>query len=188
MRWAVVVFLVLAARSANAQPLSIGVQAAPQLPPDVIRQMCDEAEAIWRRADVALRWRADAPPPAVRVVFDDPPPARPGRALAIGWIAFAGDAPESIIHLSYANAIQLLEDSSAVVGPLKPWDRDTLVARALGRALAHELGHYLLGSKAHTAAGLMRAQPRASEMFERSRAAFAIDEAPRDAQRHTRRR
>jgi hypothetical protein len=34
---------------------------------------------------------------------------------------------------------------------------DTLVARALGRALAHEIGHYLLGTGEHSPHGLMRA-------------------------------
>jgi hypothetical protein len=34
---------------------------------------------------------------------------------------------------------------------------DILLARALGRALAHEIGHYLLGTADHTPHGLMRA-------------------------------
>ena len=34
---------------------------------------------------------------------------------------------------------------------------DALVGRALGRALAHELGHYVLQTKAHSTRGLMRA-------------------------------
>jgi hypothetical protein len=167
---AAIVFLVLAAGAANAQaPLGLSVQAAPR---DVIREMCDEADAIWRRAHVTLQCRSDAASSAVRVIFDVPPAAQPGRPIRIGWILFAGDVPEPTIHLSYENALQLLDDSGTVVGPLKAWERDTLVARALGRALAHELGHYLLGSKAHTAGGLMRAQRQASEMFERSRAGW----------------
>src|SRR5262249_27666851 len=32
-----------------------------------------------------------------------------------------------------------------------------VLARALGRALAHEIGHYLLGTSAHSERGLMRA-------------------------------
>ncbi len=35
---------------------------------------------------------------------------------------------------------------------------DLFLTRALGRALAHEIGHYLLGTSRHTARGLMRAR------------------------------
>jgi hypothetical protein len=36
--------------------------------------------------------------------------------------------------------------------------RDPFVGRAMGRALAHEIGHYLLQSSDHSTTGLMRAQ------------------------------
>ena len=40
-----------------------------------------------------------------------------------------------------------------------------LLARAMGRALAHEMGHYLLASKEHTKNGLMQAHRTATEFF-----------------------
>ena len=43
--------------------------------------------------------------------------------------------------------------------------REILVGRALGRALAHELGHYFLKSKIHTASGLMRSAWASNEFF-----------------------
>jgi hypothetical protein len=54
-------------------------------------------------------------------------------------------------------------------------ERDTKLGRAMGRALAHELGHYLLASKTHTPHGLMQASHTASAFFETDRRAFAID-------------
>jgi hypothetical protein len=45
----------------------------------------------------------------------------------------------------------------------------------MGRALAHEIGHYLLASKAHTDKGLMATRRSAYELFSAERARFAID-------------
>jgi hypothetical protein len=56
-----------------------------------------------------------------------------------------------------------------------------LLGRAMGRALAHEIGHYLLASKLHTARGLMQASHTASEFFGADRRSFAIDAAQRQA-------
>lgn len=59
--------------------------------------------------------------------------------------------------MSYANARQFLEVSALVVGPTAQMpgrQREILLSRAMGRALAHEMGHYLLASKVHTMSGL----------------------------------
>ena len=59
--------------------------------------------------------------------------------------------------------------------------RETLLGRAMGRALAHELGHYLSASKVHAQAGLMRALLPAFELFSSERSRLAL--APADRQR-----
>jgi hypothetical protein len=51
----------------------------------------------------------------------------------------------------------------------------------MGRALAHELGHSLLASKAHSAQGLMKARLTASELFSLPRDRFGIDAQQRAA-------
>ena len=53
------------------------------------------------------------------------------------------------------------------------WD-EAYIARALGRAFAHEMGHYILRSKVHTPRGLMRAAWTASQAFAISRDGFAL--------------
>ena len=55
------------------------------------------------------------------------------------------------------------------------------LARAMGRALAHELGHYLLASKAHTQRGLMKPVMTAVELFMPDASVFRIDPAQRRA-------
>jgi len=185
MRVAMFGAALFAATLAHAQvPLSIGVSAGAPLSASAMRAMCEETDAIWRAAGVAIVWRASGAAPDLRVVFDDRAPTpRDGRSVALGWLTFDADVPAPVLHLSYVNALRLLEESSGVAGPLdamKPWQRETLVARALGRALAHELGHYLLGSKQHAPTGLMRGDRSAAEMFEPARSPFAIDRPTRD--------
>ena len=55
--------------------------------------------------------------------------------------------------------------------------RDLLLSRAMGRALAHEMGHYLFASKTHAAHGLMRAVHTAPELFGTGRNHFGITSA-----------
>ena len=51
----------------------------------------------------------------------------------------------------------------------------------MGRALAHELGHYLLASKVHTRGGLMKAVLTALELFTPDASGFRIEPAQRGA-------
>ena len=94
---------------------------------------------------------------------------RDGGHLPLGWIRFDDvAAPEQEIYLSHANAVGLMEQARGVVGiagQMPIAQRETLLARAMGRALAHELGHYLLASKVHTQSGLMKAVLTAVELF-----------------------
>ena len=109
---------------------------------------------------------------------------REGR-IPLGWIVFNdGTVPEQEIYLSHANALAMMEDARGVVGivgQMPQMQRETLLARAMGRALAHELGHYLLASKAHTERGLMKPVMTAVELFMPDSRGFRIDPAQRRA-------
>lgn len=48
--------------------------------------------------------------------------------------------------------------------------------RVLGRAVAHEIGHFLLQSNTHAANGLMRARIDAQEFADPSRISFRLDQ------------
>jgi hypothetical protein len=52
---------------------------------------------------------------------------------------------------------------------------DLITARALGRVLAHEIGHYLLASPAHARKGLMRAAFDGRRLAEWDRGGFALE-------------
>jgi hypothetical protein len=58
--------------------------------------------------------------------------------------------------------------------------RDEVVARALGRALAHEIGHYLLRSPHHASSGLMQARHKGSALGSPNNRAFVLTRTDRD--------
>ena len=97
---------------------------------------------------------------------------------------FDETTPAQEIHLSRVNGLQMMSEARGVIGIVEQMtlmQRDVLLARAMGRALAHELGHYLLASKAHTARGLMKAVLGAVELFSTESGAFRLDPAQRQA-------
>ena len=111
--------------------------------------MLTEAAAIWRAAGITILWRQspgdprDFPATEITVSLHDGHSESPDGNATLGWITFAGPAaPEPMIHLSRGNALELMTRTSSVHDVPKAW-QDYLLARALGRALAHELGHYL---------------------------------------------
>jgi hypothetical protein len=161
-------------------PVGVSVVVARGVPPSLVSHILEEADAIWRPA-LRFAWQQDARlPAAVRVVIENAISASGEAETPLGWVVFEGSIPQPEIHVSFANAYALLRDSREIVGSMQlmpPLQRDTLLGYAMGRALAHELGHYLLASKAHTPHGLMQARRTAAELFARDRSHFQIDEA-----------
>jgi hypothetical protein len=51
------------------------------------------------------------------------------------------------------------------------------LVRAMARAIAHELGHYLLASREHAARGLMRGQLTADDIMQPRRSSDRLDRA-----------
>jgi hypothetical protein len=188
------------AASSLIPPMIVHVSVTPDVPPTLIAGILAEADAIWRTHGVTLVWRraVRAVTPYARV--DEAVPYVPntlrlligakrgaghdGR-LPLGWIVFdAVAAPEQQIYLSYANALQLMVQARGVVGLVDQMpiaQRETLLARAMGRALAHEVGHYLLASQEHTPRGLMKAVLTAVELFSLDSGGFSIEPAQRRA-------
>jgi hypothetical protein len=180
-------------------PLVVSVYAAPGISPALVDRTLAEADAIWRAAGVTIDWqvrqheplpdrarRARDPyvPAALRVIIDEAPGARQDGGMPIGWVAFAGGDPEAELHVSHRNAVALLEAARQVSvsrNDMPPLEVEVLLGRAMGRALAHELGHYLFASKSHTGRGLMQAVRSAAEMFAPSRVRYEISRDERRA-------
>jgi hypothetical protein len=73
----------------------------------------------------------------------------------MGSILFDHGVPLPVIHLSVENVEALMGTVSLTAAA--PPIHDAQVARALGRTLAHEIGHYVLSRQTHERQGLMRA-------------------------------
>lgn len=178
----------LALAAATALPtISISVHASsPRLSQWMLTFALGEAKDIWLDAGVRISWRIEkegAATDGLRVVIDDDPGTALSEGLALGWVIFEGDVPRPEIHLSYVNAAVGLE-RSCQVGMLARWTPlriDEVVALALGRALAHEIGHYLLGPTAHTPNGLMRAEWSPNDLYGEHRPYFRLTAVQRAA-------
>ena len=173
--------------AALAVALTINVSASPDIPSALVARALDETDAIWRNSGFVFAWRQAPSDPAaatLRVVIGHNVRPVAEGGLALGWIRFAETTPEQDIYISYANVEQLLAESPGVVGPadrMTRFERELLLARAMGRALAHEMGHYLLSSKLHTATGLMKAHRTATDFFGNDNRGFKLDTAQRSA-------
>jgi hypothetical protein len=132
-----------------------------------------EATRVWASEGVRFCWTDEgACPPSmpllyVRVVRDVPvaPDASPARTL--GWMGFSErGGPGPLILLSQRWVADLLgraERGARALADLPGMVR-RLLPRALGRALSHELGHYLLGRREHSMSGVMRATFRPEDL------------------------
>jgi hypothetical protein len=149
-------------------PFCVDVVAPRDVTDSLVTRICAEAERIWAPTGVRLEcrrgvWRDEAERPALVVTIDDREAPADG-ADAIGWLTFTSDGPSSLIHLLRSAAEHLLRNTPGL-NDATIASHETLIGRALGRTLAHELGHYFFQSKLHTPHGLMRAAWNAQEIF-----------------------
>jgi hypothetical protein len=180
--------------SPDLPTLTISVHTPPKVSPVVVDKTLEEASAIWRPTGVTFKWQkasteavaAEARPTRPRVVVHE----KAGRVrddnAAMGWVTFVDDEPDGDIHLAHDNAERyiLAFEGGGGARPVLPAERFLLLGRTLGRALAHELGHYLLKSKAHTTNGLMKARRTVKEFVDPDRRGFDVDRLQRDAVLH----
>lgn len=182
-----------AQRPADLPSVTIGVHSAPAISPVIIDRTLEEASAIWRPTGVTFKWQkatpvqAEANPPRPtrpRVLIDDKRGTPRGAASPMGWVNFVDDEPDGDIHISHANAERFILTVGGIDGSARrmtPAERFLLVGRTLGRALAHEIGHYLLKSREHTTNGLMKGRRTVQEFIDNERRGFEIDTTQRAA-------
>ena len=77
---------------------------------------------------------------------------------------------------SITGARRIVEESQLELREL-PVLRDRVLGIVLGRAVAHEIGHYLLRTNTHASHGLMRANIDAREFSDLRSSAFRLDKA-----------
>lgn len=167
----------------TAPTLTIAVHAAPDVEPALVDRTLEEATAIWGPVGVTFdrRTSPDNPHSAqLTVSFDDEVLDAAERHGALGWIPFTPAGPLPVIHLSRTRAEVLCSQWPNIANRTIAGHR-LLIGRALGRALSHEIGHYLFQSRLHTRHGLMRANWPSDELFSFDRGGFELTREQRDA-------
>jgi hypothetical protein len=187
--------LLLAAAVASAGLTHVHVALAfatqPNLSPAVAAAAVREADHIWSRYRVVVDRTlpcGSAPDEAIVLTVRtgrSPIPHPLGTPAALGAITFADDGtPYSIVTVFFDLLLRSLGLARIGDAGEDRWPaelRQRIVGRALGRVIAHEIGHYLLASRTHSSYGLMRAVQSYRELFGEADAGFVLSRA--DAQR-----
>jgi hypothetical protein len=184
---------VLLAAAAVAAPSSTDMsrprlQLRIEVEPDVtldatdLRVIASEVRAIWAPVlDVAVTTGSAS---ARLVAVDSIPLVITNRTLdsrentGLGWISFVDGEPQPSITVSMAAAVRLMEGGrwrGVQFGELPRRASSMFLQRALGRAAAHEVGHYLLRTKNHSRRGLMRAVFTIDEIMDTRRSLDRLD-------------
>src|SRR5262245_18135846 len=138
----------------------------------MLATMIEEAAAIWEPYSVIVSPFFEMVRPDDRegrwitLILRDEPANRidgkaPRRHRARASLVFTDDTPGDAMYVSLEMARRMIHDAGLGKGSAAVEER--LAARLLGRATAHELGHFLLGSKDHARHGLMRSTFRAQD-------------------------
>jgi len=168
--------------------IPVDITALGSEPPREVRALIREANALWQPTGVRLTWMQSAlsralPQPALRleVVCDDSEETEAARdgLLRLGSTTFrdgTGVADRRVV-LSVKSVQRLVDTagwSGRRVSDWPPAIREELMGRALGRVVAHEIGHVLFAWRRHTPHGLMRAQFGAVQLLDLDRRPFAV--------------
>jgi hypothetical protein len=144
------------------------------LSPLQLEQAIDEVRKIWNDARVAVtsgRYGEPCGPDQATIslrVLLIPPPVKDSAERVLAWVT-PGRAGRSapLLFVSLPAVTATVFSTEAFDMPVKRLThalRDRLIAQAVGRVTAHELGHYLLQNARHQDRGLMRRRYSAVEL------------------------
>jgi len=158
------------------------------LPPLALRSAVAEAAAIWAPYGVTIDAVAScgcpgdrAPLLVVAIAPSSAPGVDHGWRGPLGTIGFDADGlPVSTLTLYLADIERLLRGAGVFGGDQYRWPtslHERVLGRAVGRVIAHEIGHYVLRTRAHAAAGLMRPVHTTDQLAAPSRHGFELSDA-----------
>ncbi len=148
-----------------------------------------ETNAIWWDSHLSLRWRTidlyDPPPDPeiagslkVLIMAREVPRGGGPANFTVGELVQNEGAPPLAVA-SITGARRIVEEAQRFQLLERPHAFDHCLGLVLGRAVAHEIGHYLLRTKTHAPRGLMRAAIDAQEFADPKSRTFRLDDAAR---------
>jgi hypothetical protein len=166
--------------------LNLRLTVSNELPGISRKALITETESIWRDGHVKLRWLAGSASAEsglslrVLVTPNAVASASDGDRWTVGeLLRFEGST--AIAVASITGAQRIVERSQASRFIDLPSVGQYRLGVVLGRAVAHEIGHYLLDTNTHAPYGLMRAAIDAREFADLRAGSFRLD---RQAQAH----
>ena len=153
------------------------------LPVAQLYEALNQMQRIWRAAGIKLTTGRYGEPPgyggatvSLRLLGTGARRIDGGTVLA--WVSPTESGPPApILFVSLQGIRELLEPVEFRGRPLKQRPdaiRDRFIAMAIGRAAAHELGHFLRGERQHTTQGLMRARYKTNDLIGDSLVPFQV--------------
>lgn len=164
---------------AEGATLNLRLTVSTELPGVSRKALINEAESIWRDARVQLRWLGgSAGPesgPALRIlVTNRAVVSADGHRLPVGELLRFEDS-SAIAMASISVALRIVEENHELRLIDLPAMRQYKLGVVLGRAVAHEIGHYVLATNTHAPYGLMRASIDAREFADLRTGTFRLD-------------
>jgi len=167
--------------------LNISLMSTQELPAWCAGAMVAETNAIWRASHLSLRWRTidlyDPPPDpeiegSLRVLVMARAVPKPGEpaTLTVGELV-RSEGADPLAIASITGARRIVDDARRFQVFARPDDYEHRLGVVLGRAVAHEIGHYLLRTQTHAQRGLMRAVINAPEFADPQSRSFHLDAA-----------
>jgi hypothetical protein len=147
-----------------------------------------EAVRPWLAVGAIAAWTDETPPSAAGpgegedlyvIATNDAAEAEAGSRhdAPLAAIRFVDGRPTSHITVYAGDLAHRLDEvrlDDRRLGDRPPRLRDGLLGLVLGRAVAHELGHFLLASSAHAPSGLMRASHRLDRLMAPAASGFQV--------------
>lgn len=159
--------------------LNLRLTAVDNLPPASKRVLVSEAASIWEDEGIRLRWLSGAEAregATLRVLVMPRTVGAPadGEPWPVGELLRFEDS-RAIAIASLSGALRVVDESERFRLLGLPALREYRLGLVLGRAVAHEIGHFLLQSNTHADTGLMRASIGAQEFADPRGGSFQLD-------------
>jgi len=173
---------VLMALEAPALVLNLHFTSSDSLPITSRRALMAEAESIWKRGHVRLKWLRESTEAdegdilRVLVVARPVPKTSEFSAWTVAELLRLNGTQATAIA-STIGARRIVDESRWELLAEPTAMQDQRLGVVLGRAVSHEIGHYLLQTNTHATRGLMRARIDPREFADLRSGTFRLDRA-----------